>query len=67
MHHDRIKSLAESGGYCRIFTPFGEATGQFTACDGEDCTFLTLSGHSFRLFCVDVLGLTEDVTVPTKK
>lgn len=56
---DRIIFLANSGGVCRIFTPFGEATGRFIFCDGEECHFLRQPGNIFKFYCVDVLGLEE--------
>ena len=62
----RIELLAQNKGRSRIFTPFGEATGVFTFCDGEECEFCTTAGNTFRLFCIDILGLEEYPTVPSE-
>ena len=67
MFRDRIAVLAESGSLCRIFTPFGEATGKFVFYDGSECHFQ--AEHAkwvYKLYCVDVIGLAELPTVPSE-
>lgn len=64
MFHDRLTALVDSSDKCRIFTPFGEATGNVTFCDGEELHFTTDQGKSYRLYCIDILGLEEFPTVP---
>lgn len=64
MFQDRLTVLAGTPDRCRIITPFGEASGTVTFCDGEEIHFRTDHGKLYRLYVIDIMALEEFPTVP---